>query len=235
MIWKEIKLSADEKSYIYKEMPLLKGKQFLEALSFHPPGIAAVKDETGAYHIDSNGKPLYDKRYIRTFGIYNERATVVTINGFAHIDSNGKEAHEHHFNWAGNYQEGLCSVRDETFNYYHIDQDGNRAYNTDYRYTGDFKYGIACVMLSNERWTHIDRNGNLLHGKVFCEVGVYHKGIATARDEAGWFHIDKEARPLYTHRFSSIEPFYNGISLATIKGEKVLIQESGEIFQLKAV
>ena len=58
MIWKEIKLSADEKSYIYKEMPLLKGKQFLEALSFHPPGIAAVKDETGAYHIDSNGKPL---------------------------------------------------------------------------------------------------------------------------------------------------------------------------------
>lgn len=33
-------------------------------LPFHPPGIAPVKDNTGSFHIDENGNPLYTARFL---------------------------------------------------------------------------------------------------------------------------------------------------------------------------
>ena len=66
MNWKEIKISSDNKAYLFQENQLF-GKVFIEALKFHSPGLAAVKDESGSYHIDVYGKELYKERYKVTF------------------------------------------------------------------------------------------------------------------------------------------------------------------------
>ena len=58
MNWQDIKSSLDNRSFVLDGQPLF-GREFIEVLNFHSPGIAAVRDESGAYHIDSEGLALY--------------------------------------------------------------------------------------------------------------------------------------------------------------------------------
>ena len=228
MNWQEIQVSEDGTHFIYQGKPIF-GKKFLEVLKFHAPGLAPVKDASGAYHIDSQGNALYPERYTRTFGFYCYRAAVVQGLEWFHINEKGKRVYAHSFAWTGNFQENFCTVRDFENHYFHIDLNGNRIYPDNYRYSGDFKDGYACVKLQNGLFTHIDTKGKFLHGKFFLDLGVFHKGFATAKDENGWFHIDKQGKELYAERYLLLEPFYNGFALATnFDGEKVIIDETGK-------
>jgi len=229
MNWQEIQVSSDGTHFLHQNKPIF-GKKFIEVLKFHVPGLAPVKDETGAYHIDSNGNPLYTERYTRTFGFYCNRAAVVQGKEWFHINEKGERVYAHTFAWVGNFQENLCIVRDFEHHYFHIDLNGNRVYSENYRYAGDFKDGFACVKLQNGLFTHIDTQGKFLHGKFFLDLGVFHKGFAVAKDENGWFHINKQGKKLYSECYLLLEPFYNGFALATKNnGEKVIIDEIGKI------
>jgi len=229
MNWQEVQVSTDRTHFLYQDKPIF-DKKFLEVLEFHAPGFAPVKDESGAYHIDSNGDPLYAERYTRTFGFYCNRAAVVQGKDWFHINEKGKRVYAQSFAWIGNFQENFCTVRDFENHYFHIDLYGNRIYTEKYRYAGDFKDGIACVKLENGLFTHIDTKGKFLHGKFFQDLGVFHKGFATAKDEKGWFHIDKQGNALYPERYLLLEPFYNGFALATsFDNEKFIIDEMGKI------
>ena len=190
MNWKDIQLNEQTNTFIYQGQQLFQDQIFLDALKFHAPGLAPVKDDTGWFHINVNGLPAYPQRYKRTFGFYNNRAAVITPKGWSHIHPNGALVMDNHYEWCGNFQEGLCTVRNRVGEYFHIDKHGDKAYSETYSYAGDFKYGYACVMNSQQYFTHINCKGDLLHGKWFKDLGVYHKGFATARDEEGWFHID---------------------------------------------
>jgi len=223
----EIELSFDETYHIYKGSPLY-NKRFKKVMSFHHPGIAAVYDDTGAYHIDIEGNPIYKERYEKVYGFYEGIATVSDNEGYFHIDTEGKKIHNKKFEWSGNFQEGRCVVRDFNDNYFHIKPDGERAYKENYRYVGDFKYGIAVVYLKDGYATHIDKNGNFIHGKKFIELDVYHKGYAIARDEFGYFHIDKKGNSLYRERYEWVEPFYNDYALMRdFVGVMKVIDEKG--------
>ena len=84
-------------------------------------------------------------------------------------------------------------------------------------------------MLADGSYIHIDGNGNALNGRHFLDLGVFHKGFATAKDANGWFHIDKDGNALYTERYAIVEPFYNGFALVTdFNGNKLIINENGE-------
>ena len=79
-------------------------------------------------------------------------------------------------------------------------------------------------MLSSGFFQHINSQGKVFYESAFMELGIYHKGYATARDEVGWFHIDLHGCPLYAERFALLEPFYNGAALATsFAGEKMVL------------
>jgi hypothetical protein len=230
MNWKEIEVSADQTGFEYKGSPLF-GRSFTEVLKFHEPGIAPVKDETGAFHIDSDGSEIYLVRYDRTFGFYCRRAAVVTQNRWFHIDENGRDAYSHRFGWTGNYQENVCTVRDESGHYFHIDKDGNRCYDLNFLYAGDFKDGIACVKDTDGFFRHIFKDGSGVHTCQYLDLGVFHKGFATAKDDKGWCHIDRKGRPIYSQRYHGIEPFYNGYALVTkLDGRKAILSESGNEF-----
>lgn len=202
-------------------------KIFQRAMSFHEPeGIAAVRDESGAYHIDNSGKSIYAARYHETFGYYEGLATVRDDQGFFHINTKGEAIHSNRFLWSGNYQGGLCAVQDYQ-GFYHVDRDGHQAYSERYSYAGDFRYGIAVVRDKDSAF-HISSNGNRLYSRDFLHADVYHKGFAVVEDAKGLYHIDKEGMELYKHRFAYLEPFYNGYALGrTNRGDWIRVQENG--------
>ena len=231
MTWKNTRISSDGTHHVYRDTSLpFYSTRFKWVLKFHEPGLAPAGDETGAFHINTNGEPIYKHRFLRTFGYYYHRAAVIMPEGWTHVDIHGNPVYSKRYAWVGNYQDELCVVRDFDGRYFHIDLDGNRIYAESFLYAGDYRDGIAVARVSPVACTHIDRMGNYVHGKYFLDLDVYHKGFARARDESGWFHIDMGGNPLYNERFNMIEPFYNGYALCETKsGKKVIITETGEI------
>lgn len=228
MNWQNIKVSSDNTQFLLDGKPIF-DKQFIEVLKFHSPGLAPVKDKTGAYHIDIRGEAVYSKRYARTFGYYCNRAAAVLNDKWFHINESGKQVYDKSFSWVGNFQENLCTVRDANNQYFHIDLHGHKIYSETFTYAGDFKDGIACVKTASGFYKHIDTKGNFLNNIEFLDLGVFHKNYATAKDKGGWHHIDKWGKELYTQRYSSIEPFYNGFSVVTqFDDDKIIIDESGQ-------
>jgi len=228
MNWQDIIVSEDNTHFLFDGEQLF-NTPFLEVLKFHSPGLAPVKDETGSYHIDVEGKQLYKERYSRTFGFYCNRAAVAAENNCFHITHEGDKAYLNSFAWTGNFQENICTVRNGDNEYFHIDINGNKIYENSFRYCGDFKDGIACVKTMNGFYKHIDTKGNFINDKAFSDLGVFHKNYATAKDINGWYHIDKNGIELYPQRYSAIEPFYNGYALVTKSdNKKVIIDEQGK-------
>lgn len=227
--WKEIKVNTEQTGFTYKGETLFE-KNFIEVIKFHAPGLAPVKDASGAYHISTQGTALYPQRYDRTFGYYHSRAGVVEKGLWFHIDEKGQRVYPQHYQWTGNYQEELCTVRTSAQSYFHIDLQGNPAYEAQFSYAGDYKDGIACVKLKNGLFRHIDTQGQFIHPYAFTDLGIYHKGFATARDEKGWQHIDRKGDALYPQRYLLLEPFYNGQALATrFDLGKEVVDECGAI------
>jgi hypothetical protein len=228
MDWHDIIIAPDQTHFLLDGKPIF-GKQFKEVLKFHAPGLAPVKDETGSFHIDCMGRPLYEDRYDRTFGFYCNRAAVVKFKTWFHLNEKGDKAYQETYSWTGNYQENLCAVRNAQDQYFHIELNGQRVYAASYIYVGDFKDGIACVKSQNGLFRHIDARGNFINQKEFDDLGVFHKNYATAKDKLGWHHIDKLGNEVYAQRYLAVEPFYNGFALVTCwDHHKDIIDEHGE-------
>lgn len=63
---------------------------FFKGLGVFHKGYAAACDETGWFHIDKKGIPLYQERYVALEPFYNGRALVKTLEGvFGYIDETG--------------------------------------------------------------------------------------------------------------------------------------------------
>ena len=229
--WQGFETSSDRTHHLKNHQPAYSAR-FLSVLKFHAPGLASVKDASGAFHITPEGKAAYSHRFVETFGFYDGRAAVRSSAGWYHILCCGTELYSHRFAWCGNYQQQHCAVRDFEGHFFHIDREGKRIYSTAFRYVGDFRDGYAVIQNEQGLHTHIDFNGNALHGKWFVDLDVYHKGFARAKDEKGWFHIDRQGKAIYSAKYKNIEPFYNGIArVEAASGALYLITESGEIVQ----
>jgi hypothetical protein len=225
----KIIIANDQSHHLIGDKPLY-AKRFLMVLKFHPPGIAAALDETGAYHIDLHGNAVYAERYSRTFGFYSDRAAVVDGNTWFHISPTGQKVYSEYYAWCGNFQNDVCTVRDMTNYYFHIDLHGKPLYQQKYIYAGDFKDGIAVIQNNEGMYTHIFFDGKHIHNRWFYDLDIFHKGFARARDDKGWCHIDTKGQSFYTERYKMIEPFYNGFARVEDKyGALLIINERGEV------
>lgn len=227
----EIRISPCNTHHLYGYKPLY-SPRFQSVLKYHPPGLAPVLDEAGAFHINLEGKPAYKKRFVKTFGFYCSYAAVQTAEGWGHISPQGQFLYPERYEWCGNYQENICVVRSKERAYFHIDIQGKRLYGEDYAYAGDFKDGRAVVCNKEGKSSHINPQGKLIHNKWYERLDVFHKGFARAKDGRGWFHVTRNGYPAYDHRFADVEPFYNGQGHAqTLNGGLVLINENGDIIK----
>ena len=228
----KIIIANDQSHHIFEGKPLYM-KRFISVLKFHPPGLAAVLDNAGAYHVDVDGEAIYLERYTRTFGFYDERAAVVDGDNWFHIFPTGERVYQDFYSWCGNFQDGVCAVRDFNDYYFHINGDGKRLYKEKYRYAGDFKDGIAVAQNQEGLYFHIYRDGILVHDKYFYDLDIFHKGFARAKDDRGWCHIDLNGRPIYSERYNMIEPFYNGFARVEDEyGAILIINEVGEVVKV---
>ena len=205
--------------------------RFESVQKFHVPGLAPVRDDSGAYHIHPNGDAAYCTRFVQTWGFYEGRAAVETVDGWLHILPDGSPLSNERFAWCGNFQGNRCTVRFGTGLYGHIKPDGRHAYKERHLYAGDFRDGIAVVRYAdNGLCGHIDDSGRPVHSQCYLDLDVFHKGYARARDKRGWFHIHRDGSPAYTCRFAEIEPFYNGQArVLTLEGEYQIVDEQGRI------
>ncbi len=204
-------------------------QRFIEVQKFHEPGLAPVRDASGAYHITPDGLPAYDTRHMQTFGFYEGRAAVHSDLGWLHLLADGSPLYLERYAWCGNFQEGRCAVRLPDGRYFHIADDGSPAYTERYSYAGDFRDGIAVVQGADGTHTHIDASGEFVHGRWFLDLDVFHKGHARARDTLGWHHVDMNGEPLYERRFRNVEPFYNGQArVEGFNGSLSVIYHSGK-------
>lgn len=227
--WRVFMLAPEGTHHLIQGSPAYT-KRFDEVLKFHPPGLAAVRDASGAYHIDPTGQAIYCERYLRTFGFYQDRAAVQTLDGWLHILPSGQPLYPERHAWCGNFQEARCPVRLFDQRYLHLGLDGKAVYTECYRYAGDYRDGMAVVQREDGLHTHITLEGTIIHGKWFLDLDVFHKGYARARDEHGWHHIDTSGQPLYQRRFAAVEPFYNGQArVEDLDSSLLVIDERGEI------
>lgn len=227
MTWRSLRVSPDATHHLRGDEPAYPGR-FDEVLSFHSPGLAAVRRGDQAWHIDVDGAAAYDRRFQRTFGYYEGLATVIEPEGWHLIRTDGSDLDGRRWSWCGNLQDGRCVVREVSGTYLHVRPDGAPAYEARWRYAGDFRHGVAVAQRDDGRCTHIDRDGRAIHGTWFRDLDVFHKGFARARDERGWHHVDRGGRPIHPHRFAMAEPFYNGQArVETHDGTRLVIDESG--------
>lgn len=228
MDWKVVQISEDGTHHVMHGQPVY-GTRFNEVLAFHAPGLAPVRKNGEAWHINIKGMQVYKQRFIRTFGFYERLAAVISADGWHHINPTGDDAYLDRYAWCGNFQEGCCTVRDEENNYFHITESGTPLYADRWNYAGDFRDGFAVVQASHGRSTHINGKGHLVHGCWFLDLDVFHKGFARARDEDGWMHIDRTGSPAHRRRFASVEPFYNGQArVERFDGGLEIFNEHGE-------
>ena len=207
--WERIRVAPCGTHHLRDGEPLYPAR-FDEVLAFHPPGLAAVRRDGVAWHVDMEGRAAYARRFGHTFGFYEDRAAVVSRDGWHHVLADGADLYPERYAWCGNYQGERCTVRDRDGRYRHLDPRGRPAYGESWRYAGDFRNGAAVVQGEDGASTHIGPGGELLHGGWFLDLDVFHKGLARARDRGGWMHVDRSGRPAYGRRFAMVEPFYNG-------------------------
>lgn len=225
--WRKYSVSKNATHHVYQELPAYR-QRFDRVQKFHEPGLAPVRDASGAYHISADGRPAYRARYSQTFGFYEHRAAVSLGDDWFHILPEGSPSYSERHAWCGNYQEGRCAVRTHDGVCFHIGIDGDPVYGGRYRYVGDFRDGHAVVQGEDGGHTHIDASGNLLHGRWFEDLDVFHKRHARARDSHGWHHVDMAGEALYRERFRNVEPFYNGQArVEAFDGSLLIVDESG--------
>lgn len=228
--WSALRVAPDSSHHVDEAGLPAYPSRFLEVLTFHVPGLAPVRDPSGAFHIRPDGVAAYGDRFRRTFGFYEERAAV-DAGEWLHVLPSGAPAYSERFEWCGNFQEGLCAVRTHPGLAHHIRADGSPAYRGRFSYVGDYREGVAVARrFEDGRCLHIDRSGAVLHGGRFLDLDVFHKGFARARDEDGWFHVRRDGSAAYSLRFRAVEPFYNGVALCeTALDGRILVSEDGQV------
>jgi hypothetical protein len=227
MSWERIMVAPSRTHHVLGAEPLY-AERYDEVLSFHAPGLAAVRRGAAAWHVGARGEAAYERRFSRTFGYYAGLAAVENESGAWHINTAGRDAYPTRHRWCGNFQEGRCTVRDADGSYFHIRSDGAQAYAARWKYAGDCRENAAVVQATDGRSTHIDCEGTMLHGRWFLDLDAFHKGFARARDDRGWTHVNRAGVPQYGRRFAAVEPFYNGRARVEREdGGLEVIDESG--------
>jgi hypothetical protein len=208
--WDETRVAHARTHHLAPDGAPLYEARFTEVLSFHPPGLAAARDGSGAFHIGLSGESAYGRRFARSFGFYEGRAAVEESGRAFHVLPDGTDLTPERYAWCGNFQGTRCTVRTVAGDYFHLDTSGHPAYAERYAYAGDFRDGIAVVQEKSGHHLHVLYDGRALNGRRFLDLDVFHKGFARAHDSRGWHHVDLQGEPAYTRRFAAVESFYNG-------------------------
>ena len=134
-------------------------KRFKIVGPFRFPGLAAVFDESGAYHIDFSGSPVYEERYSWVGDYADDCAVVKTAGGdYYHINEEGKRIGHNNYLYAEEFSEGTAVIYRRNYGATHITTGGEMLYGDWYFDARGFRNGEALVR-DEDGWLVIDKIG----------------------------------------------------------------------------
>lgn len=134
-------------------------KRFKTVGPFRFPGLAAVLDDSGAYHIDFAGNPVYEERYLWTGDYADDCAVVKTADGeYYHINEEGKRIGHNNYLYAEEFVEGTAVIYRKNYGATHITTGGEMLYGDWYFDARSFRNGEALVR-DEDGWLVIDKIG----------------------------------------------------------------------------
>jgi broad specificity phosphatase PhoE len=161
MNFDDLIISPDATHHLYCGTPIYKHR-FHKVGSFHFPGLAAVSDDSGAYHVTLLGEPAYTERYTWTGSFSESVAPVQTPNGrYLFIDEKGKPITIETYLYATEFSEGAAVVYHETLGATHITTAGELLYGCWYYDARPFTGGKAYVR-DDDGWMFINSEGTAL-------------------------------------------------------------------------
>ncbi|MBR4987783.1 MAG: histidine phosphatase family protein [Methanocorpusculum sp.] len=218
-------VSADKTHHVFEGMPIYDAR-FSEVREYCLPGIAAVCDESGAYHIDFFGKPLYTERYEAVGDFSDSTAWVKDAGGYFYIDENGSRINSETYTYAADFCDRTAAVYHAFCGATHITTAGEMLYNDWYYDVRSFEDGTALVR-DDEGWHRINKGGEILSAAEAPEddlpkgsIRIPPRQNRIAELLAGRTYDSA----VILIRHAEREPFYRGEpgvgKLVTVRGEK---------------
>jgi hypothetical protein len=143
-----------------------------------------------------------------------------------YIDRSGKIIIEPKFEGAGNFSEGLATVKiGEKFGY--IDRSGKIIIEPKFEGAENFSEGLATVKIG-EKFGYIDRSGKIIIEPKFEGAENFSKGLATVKIGGKEGCIDKAGKLVIPARFDGIGVFQNGSAGVWIDDVTGVVDRSGK-------
>jgi len=205
-------ISSDKTHHVYNGSAIYE-RRFLLVKSFCFPGIAAVKDESGWYHIDFFGNPIYSERYQNVGDFCDNTARVQMSNGkWFYISETGKRIDPMDFVWGSDFKDGIACVYHEKKGATHITTYGELVYNDWYLDVRPFE-GEKAKIRDDSGWHYVDKNGLIL-GDAAEPSDMFPRGKVCQSHQK-----NKIAEIVYSHTYDACvilirhaerEPFWRG-------------------------
>lgn len=217
--------SADKTHHVFDDSPIYDAR-FTEVREYRFPGVAAVRDKSGAYHIDFFGHPLYDERYEEVGDFSDSTAWVKDSSGYCYIDENGSRINAETYTYASDFADRTAAVYHAVCGATHITTAGEMLYNDWYYDVCPFT-GEEALVRDEEGWHIINKGGEIL-SPAPAPKDSYPKGtvrIASRKNQiAEMLSAETYDAAVLLLRHAEREPFYRGEpgvgKLVTARGEK---------------
>ncbi|HJJ27593.1 MAG TPA: histidine phosphatase family protein [Methanocorpusculum sp.] len=152
--------SPDKTHHLFGGSPIYSAR-FLEVRPFVFPGLAAVRDRDGWYHIDFSGNPAYKERYSYAGDFSCGAAVVSEIAGeYFYIDQIGRRIDPLSFIRADDFKDNIACVYHKEYGAAHITTSGELLYNEWFYDVRPFE-GDTARIRDESGWHFIDKQGNI--------------------------------------------------------------------------
>ncbi len=218
-------VSADKTHHVFEGSPIYESR-FDEVCEFRFPGLAAVRDCHGAYHIDFFGKPLYEARYAEVGSFSDGIAWVKDESGYFYIDETGNRINAETYTHVSDFSYRVATVYHAFCGATHITTAGEMLYNDWYLDALPFE-GDTALVRDEEGWLLINRGGEVI-ARTEQPAGITARGsvrIAPRKNRIAELLAGQEYdAAVILIRHAEREPFYRGEpgnnKLVTVRGEK---------------
>lgn len=151
--------------------------RFLRTFGYYC-GYAAVIAGPGWFHINPDGKPLYDQRYAFA-GNFQQNIAVVcdAADTYFHIGLRGEPKYPQRWKYCGDYRDGYAVVQAANGFSSHIDEVGDFLHGKWFLDLDVYHKGFARAR-DRRGWCHIDRDGLPIYQERYMSVEAFYNGAA---------------------------------------------------------
>ena len=168
-----------------------------------------------SHHIDADGKPAYDARYIEVGKFHAPGlAPVRAVNGWCHIGQDGEPIYRDRFEKVWGFYCHRAAAK-EPAGWTHLEPSGARAYVQRYPWVGNFQDDL-CSVQTVDGFHHILADGTRAYSANFAYAGDFRDGAAVVISQIDGLsrHITPSGKLIHDKAFMELDVFHKGFARA---------------------